>query len=114
MDALKRFQTDQNLPPDGKLTPLSLIAMDWVPGVRPALPVSPPVPYRRHRLFRLHPLPCSPTPPWPHKTRRERIRSGSHMIIGVPKEVKDNETRVGLVPGNVTALREAGHQVLIQ
>ena len=36
------------------------------------------------------------------------------MIIGVPKEVKDHETRVGLVPGNVTALREAGHRVLIQ
>jgi alanine dehydrogenase len=36
------------------------------------------------------------------------------MIIGVPKEVKDHETRVGLVPGNVTALREAGHRVLVQ
>ena len=36
------------------------------------------------------------------------------MIIGVPKEVKDHETRVGLVPGSVTALREAGHRVLVQ
>ena len=36
------------------------------------------------------------------------------MIIGVPKEVKDHETRVGLVPSGVTALREAGHEVLIQ
>jgi alanine dehydrogenase len=36
------------------------------------------------------------------------------MIIGVPKEVKDHETRVGLVPSAVTALREAGHEVLIQ
>src|ERR1051326_5172173 len=36
------------------------------------------------------------------------------MIIGVPKEVKDHETRVGLVPGGATALREAGHEVLVQ
>ncbi|HZU24330.1 MAG TPA: alanine dehydrogenase [Bryobacteraceae bacterium] len=36
------------------------------------------------------------------------------MIIGVPKEVKDHEARVGLVPGSVTALREAGHRVLVQ
>jgi alanine dehydrogenase len=36
------------------------------------------------------------------------------MIVGVPKEVKDHETRVGLVPSGVTALREAGHDVLIQ
>jgi alanine dehydrogenase len=36
------------------------------------------------------------------------------MIIGVPKEVKDHETRVGLVPGSVMALREAGHHVLVQ
>jgi alanine dehydrogenase len=36
------------------------------------------------------------------------------MIIGVPKEIKDHETRVGLVPSAVTALREAAHQVLIQ
>lgn len=36
------------------------------------------------------------------------------MIIGVPKEVKDHETRVGLVPSGVTALCEAGHQVLVQ
>jgi alanine dehydrogenase len=36
------------------------------------------------------------------------------MIIGVPKEVKDHETRVGLVPGGVASLRDAGHQVLVQ
>jgi alanine dehydrogenase len=35
------------------------------------------------------------------------------MIIGVPKEVKDHETRVGLVPGGVMTLREAGHRVLV-
>ncbi len=36
------------------------------------------------------------------------------MTIGVPKEVKDHESRVGLVPSGVTALREAGHEVLVQ
>ncbi|MBS1872507.1 MAG: alanine dehydrogenase [Acidobacteria bacterium] len=36
------------------------------------------------------------------------------MIIGVPKEVKDHESRVALVPSGVTALREAGHHVIVQ
>ena len=36
------------------------------------------------------------------------------MIIGVPKEIKDHETRVALVPSGVTALREAGHEVLVE
>jgi alanine dehydrogenase len=37
-----------------------------------------------------------------------------YMIIGVPKEIKDHETRVGLVPSGVMALREAGHEVLVE
>lgn len=36
------------------------------------------------------------------------------MIIGVPREVKDHETRVGMVPSGVTALVEAGHEVIVQ
>jgi alanine dehydrogenase len=36
------------------------------------------------------------------------------MTIGVPKEVKDHETRVGLLPSGVKALTEAGHTVLAQ
>ncbi|HUA21033.1 MAG TPA: alanine dehydrogenase [Bryobacteraceae bacterium] len=36
------------------------------------------------------------------------------MIAGVAKEIKDHETRVGLVPSGVTALREAGHRVLVE
>jgi alanine dehydrogenase len=36
------------------------------------------------------------------------------MVIGVPKEVKDHETRVGLVPSGVVTLREAGHEVLVE
>jgi len=36
------------------------------------------------------------------------------MIIGVPKEVKDHETRVGITPAGVRALTEAGHKVLVE
>jgi alanine dehydrogenase len=36
------------------------------------------------------------------------------MVIGVAKEIKDHETRVGLVPSGVLALREAGHEVLVE
>src|SRR6266702_2104463 len=42
------------------------------------------------------------------------ISEKRHMIIGVPKEIKDHETRVGLVPSGVTALLEAGHEVLVE
>src|SRR5881227_17648 len=36
------------------------------------------------------------------------------MIIGVPKEVKNLEFRVGIVPAGVQALVDAGHKVLIE
>ena len=36
------------------------------------------------------------------------------MIIGVPKEVKDHESRVGIVPSGVKALVDAGHKVLVE
>ncbi|HYL38167.1 MAG TPA: alanine dehydrogenase [Bryobacteraceae bacterium] len=36
------------------------------------------------------------------------------MTVGVPKEIKDHETRVGLVPSGATALKEAGHRVLVE
>jgi alanine dehydrogenase len=36
------------------------------------------------------------------------------MIIGVPKEIKDHESRVGLVPAGVHALVEAGHRVIVE
>ncbi len=36
------------------------------------------------------------------------------MTVGVPKEIKDHETRVGLVPSGAMALREAGHRVLVE
>src|SRR5580704_5918598 len=36
------------------------------------------------------------------------------MIIGVPKEVKDHESRVGITPAGVKALTETGHKVLVE
>jgi alanine dehydrogenase len=36
------------------------------------------------------------------------------MIIGVPREIKDNEARVGVTPAGVKALSEAGHKVLVE
>jgi alanine dehydrogenase len=36
------------------------------------------------------------------------------VIVGAPKEVKDQEARVGLVPSGVMALRESGHKILVQ
>lgn len=36
------------------------------------------------------------------------------MIIGVPKEIKNNENRVGLTPGGVHAFVEAGHTVKVE
>ena len=33
------------------------------------------------------------------------------MIIGVPKEVKDHESRVAITPAGAKALTEAGHKV---
>ncbi|MBF9232403.1 alanine dehydrogenase [Microvirga alba] len=36
------------------------------------------------------------------------------MRIGVPKEIKDHEYRVGLVPSSVTELTAQGHEVMIE
>jgi alanine dehydrogenase len=36
------------------------------------------------------------------------------MRIGVPKEIKNHEYRVGLTPGSVRELVHHGHQVLVQ
>jgi alanine dehydrogenase len=36
------------------------------------------------------------------------------MIIGLPKEIKDNEYRVGLTPAGVKTLSDAGHAVIIE
>ncbi len=36
------------------------------------------------------------------------------MVIGVPKEIKNNENRVSLTPGGAYALVKAGHRVLVE
>ena len=36
------------------------------------------------------------------------------MIVGLPKEIKDNEYRVGLTPAGVRALTDAHHQVIVE
>lgn len=36
------------------------------------------------------------------------------MIIGIPREIKDREFRVGMVPAGVKTLSAAGHRVLIE
>ena len=36
------------------------------------------------------------------------------MIIGVPKEIKNNEFRVGLTPNSVSELSQHGHQLVIE
>lgn len=36
------------------------------------------------------------------------------MIVGIPKEIKNNEFRVGMIPAGVEALVNAGHKVYVQ
>src|SRR5918911_2470207 len=36
------------------------------------------------------------------------------MIVGLPKEIKDNEYRVGLTPAGVRALTDAGHRCIVE
>ncbi len=36
------------------------------------------------------------------------------MIVGLPKEIKDNEYRVGLTPAGVRALSDGGHKVIVE
>ena len=36
------------------------------------------------------------------------------MLIGVPKEIKNNENRIGLTPAGAEALVKAGHQVVVE
>src|SRR5687767_872138 len=36
------------------------------------------------------------------------------MIVGLPKEIKDNEYRVGLTPAGVRALKDAGHEIRVE
>jgi len=42
------------------------------------------------------------------------MKGASCMKIAVPKEIKNNENRVGLVPGGVRQLVQDGHEVFVQ
>jgi len=42
------------------------------------------------------------------------IQEETDMIIGVPKEIKNNENRVALTPGGVSQLISNGHRVLVE
>jgi len=44
--------------------------------------------------------------------KREGERTG--MIIGAPREIKNNEYRVSLVPAGVKALVDSGHKVIVE
>ena len=43
-----------------------------------------------------------------------RVMRRDEMLVGVPKEIKSLEFRVGLVPSSVTELVHRGHQVLVE
>ena len=36
------------------------------------------------------------------------------MLVGVPKEIKNNEYRVGLTPSSVVELVARGHKVMVE
>ncbi|HET8666852.1 MAG TPA: alanine dehydrogenase, partial [Terriglobales bacterium] len=36
------------------------------------------------------------------------------MLVGVPKEIKDNEYRVGIVPSTVRELADKGHRIVVE
>ncbi|WP_144558487.1 alanine dehydrogenase [Shouchella miscanthi] len=36
------------------------------------------------------------------------------MIIGIPREIKNNENRVAMTPAGVVALTKAGHQIIVE
>jgi len=42
------------------------------------------------------------------------MKGNSHMIIGVPKEIKNNEFRVGMTPGGAREFVAHGHTVLVE
>lgn len=44
----------------------------------------------------------------------DRSGLGDSMIVGVPKEIKDNEYRVGLTPAGAAVLVQDGHDVYVQ
>src|SRR5258708_22009696 len=50
----------------------------------------------------------------PNATSQPKRLEQKKVIIGLPKEIKDNEYRVGLTPAGVRALTDASHRVLVE
>src|SRR5579863_9231021 len=50
----------------------------------------------------------------PSPRRRRKFERDIPMRIGVPKEIKTHEYRVGLVPGSVREFIHHGHQVVVE
>ena len=46
--------------------------------------------------------------------RPEGRRKGSTMRVGIPREIKNHEYRVGMIPAAVHALVQAGHEVVVE
>jgi len=44
----------------------------------------------------------------------DETKGETAMLIGVPKEIKNNENRVAITPAGVVAFVKAGHQVLVE
>lgn len=48
------------------------------------------------------------------KTKTTTWKGYEQMIIGIPKEIKTNENRVGITPAGVLALKQEGHVIWIE
>src|SRR5690606_7788399 len=50
----------------------------------------------------------------PRRQMRQYQRRRSTMLVGVPKEIKNHEYRVGLTPESVAELTHSGQKVLVE
>src|SRR5262245_2563400 len=82
----------------------AMIGQDAAIGHRPPH-VERPIPQSHLGLARTRGSPCC---------RCLDIDRRKIMLVGVPKETKDNEYRVGLVPSTVRELTAKGHQVVVE
>jgi len=57
---------------------------------------------------------CEKRDTWTARVIKTKSSGAQNVIIGLPKEIKDNEYRVGLTPAGVRALTDAGHRVLVE
>jgi alanine dehydrogenase len=50
----------------------------------------------------------------PQESRFRAMKEVNSVIVGVPKEIKNNEFRVGLTPGSVREFIHHGHSVVVE